>query len=77
MKAEQFIQFANEFARASAKTSNDEIHQAYEDNLLCLARPGDEVVVIRKPWPVGQWGKVISFTEFNPCYFRVEVALQG
>jgi hypothetical protein len=38
---------------------------------------GDEVVVIRKPWPVGQWGKVISFTEFNPCYFRVEVALQG
>ena len=77
MKAEQFIQFANEFARASAKTSNDEIHQAYEDNLHCLARPGDEVVVIRKPWPVGQWGKVISFTEFNPCYFRVEVAFQG
>jgi hypothetical protein len=49
MKAEQFIQFANEFARASAKTSTNEIHQAYEDNLDCLARPGDEVVVIRKP----------------------------
>jgi len=77
MKAEQFIQFANDFARASAKTSSDEIHQAYEDNLDCLARPGDQVMVIRKPWPIGHWGKVISFQEFNPCYFRVEVEIDG
>jgi hypothetical protein len=77
MKAEQFIQFANEFARTNAKTSSDEIHQAYQDNLDCLARPGDQVVVIRKPWPQGQWGKVISFQEFNPCYFRIELELQG
>lgn len=77
MKAEQFIQFANDFAKASAKTSNDEIQHAYEDNLDCLARPGDQVVVIRKPWPIGRWGKVVAFHEFNPCYFRVEVDLEG
>jgi len=77
MKAEQFIAFANDFARASAKTSSDEIQQAYEDNFDFLARPGDQVVVIRKPWPVGRWGTVISFQEFNPCYFRVEVEIEG
>lgn len=76
MKAEQFIEFANDFAKASAKTSNDEIH-AYEDNLDCLARPGTQVVVIKKPWPIGRWGKVIAFQEFNPCYFRVEVEIEG
>jgi len=75
MKAEQFIQFANDFAKASAKTSSMEIQQAYEDNLDCLARPGEQVVVIQKPWPVGRWGKVIAFHEFNPCYFRVEVEI--
>jgi hypothetical protein len=77
MKAEQFIDFANDFAKASAKTSSDEIHQAYEDNLDCLARPGDRVVVIRKPWQIGHWGKVIAFREFKPCYFRVEVEIDG
>ncbi len=77
MKAEQFIEFANDFARASAKTSSAEIQQAYEDNLDCLARPGEQVVVIRKPWPVGRWGTVIAFREFNPCYFRVEVEIEG
>ena len=77
MKAEQFIQSANDFAKASAKTSSDDIRQAFEDNLDCLARPGAQVVVIRKPWPVGRWGTVISFQEFNPCYFRVEVELEG
>ena len=77
MKAEQFIEFANDFAKASAKTSSDEIQQAYEDNLDCLARPGDQVVVIRKPWPIGHWGKVIAFREFSPCYFRVEVEIDG
>lgn len=77
MKAEQFIEFANDFAKASAKTSSDEIQQAYEDNLDCLARPGDQVVVIRKPWPIGHWGKVIAFREFSPCYFRVKVEIDG
>jgi hypothetical protein len=77
MRAEQFIQFANDFASASAKTSSDEIQQAYEDNLDCLARPGDQVVVIKKPWPVGRLGKVISFEEHSPCYFRVEVEMDG
>jgi hypothetical protein len=50
MRAEQFIQLANDFAKASAKTSTDEVQQAYEDNLDCLARPGTQVVVMRKPW---------------------------
>ena len=77
MKAEQFIEFANDFAKASAHTSSIEIQQAYEDNLDCLARPGERVVVIRKPWPIGHWGKVIAFREFNPCYFRVEVEIEG
>ncbi len=77
MKAEQFIQFANDFAKANAKTTSDEIQQAYEDNLDCLARPGTQVVVIRKPWPIGRWGTVIAFREFSPCYFRVEVDLEG
>lgn len=77
MNAEQFIEFANDFAKASAKTSSIEIQQAYEDNLDCLARPGDQVVVIRKPWPIGHLGKVISFHELNPCYFRVEVEIDG
>jgi hypothetical protein len=77
MKAEQFIEFANDFAKASARSSSNEIQQAYEDNLDCLARPGDQVVVIRKPWPIGHWGKVIAFREFNPCYFRVEVEIDG
>jgi len=77
MNADQFIQFANDFAKASAKTSSDAIQQAYEDNLDCLARPGDQVVVIRKPWPIGRWVRVIAFREFNPCYFRVEVELEG
>ena len=77
MKAEQFIQVANDFAKANSHTSNIEIQQAYEDNLDCLARPGDQVVVIRKPWPIGHWGKVIAFREFNPCYFRVEVEIDG
>jgi hypothetical protein len=77
MKAEQFIEFANDFAKANAKTSNLEIQQAYEDNLDCLARPGEQVVVIRKPWPIGRWGKVIAFHEHNPCYFRVEVEIEG
>ena len=49
MNAEQFIEFANNFAKASAKTSSVEIQQAFEDNLDLLARPGDQVVVIRKP----------------------------
>ena len=49
MKAEQFIEFANDFAKASAQTSSDEIQQAFEDNLNYLARPGSQVVVIRKP----------------------------
>jgi len=77
MNADQFIQAANDFAKASAKTSSDEIQQAYEVNVSCLARPGAEVLVIRKPWPMGRWGKVVSFREFNPCYFRVEVELDG
>jgi hypothetical protein len=77
MKAEQFIEFANDFAKASAKTSSIEIQQAYEDNLDCLARPGEQVVVIRKPWPIGRWGTVIAFREHNPCYFRVEVEIEG
>ena len=77
MKAEQFIEFANDFAKASAQTSSDEIQQAFEDNLNYLARPGSQVVVIRKPWPIGHWGKVIAFREFNPCYFRVEVEIEG
>ena len=77
MKAEQFIEFANDFAKASAHTSSIEIQQAYEDNLDCLARPGERVVVIRKPWPIGHWGTVIAFREFNPCYFRVEVEIDG
>jgi hypothetical protein len=77
MKAEQFIEFANDFAKASAQTSSDEIQQAFEDNLNYLARPGSQVVVIRKPWPIGHWGKVIGFREFNPCYFRVEVEIEG
>lgn len=77
MKAEQFIQFANDFAQASAKTSSCQIQQAYEDNLDCLARPGDQVVVIRKPWPIGRWAKVLAFREFSPCYFRAEVELEG
>jgi hypothetical protein len=77
MNAEQFIELANDFAKASAKTSSTEIQQAYEDNLNCLARPGEQVVVIRKPWPIGRWGKVIAFREFNPCYFRVEVEIEG
>ena len=77
MKAEQFIEFANNFAKASAKTSSDEIQQAYQDNLDCLARPGDHVVVIKKPWPIGRRAKVIAFREFNPCYFRVEIEIDG
>ena len=77
MNAEQFIEFANDFAKASAKTSSNEIQQAYEDNLVCLARPGEQVVVIRKPWPIGRWGRVISFSEHKPCYFRVEVEIDG
>jgi hypothetical protein len=77
MNAEQFIELANDFAKASAKTSSTEIQQAYEDNLNCLARPGEQVVVIRKPWPIGRWGKVIAFREHNPCYFRVEVEIEG
>jgi hypothetical protein len=77
MKAEQFIDFANKFALACAKTSSTEIQLAYEDNLDCLARPGDRVVVIRKPWPIGHWGTVIAFQELNPCYFRVEVEIEG
>jgi hypothetical protein len=77
MNAEQFIEFANDFAKASAKTSSIEIQQAYEDNLDCLARPGDQVLVIKKPWPIGKLGKVIAFHEFNPCYFRVEVEIDG
>jgi hypothetical protein len=77
MKAEQFIEFANEFAKASAITSSDEIQQAYVVNLDCLARPCDQVVVIRKPWPIGHLGTVIAFREFSPCYFRVEVEIDG
>ena len=77
MKAEQFIEFANDFAKASAKTSNIEIQQAFEDNLDYLARPGDQVVVIRKPWQIGRWGTVIAFHELSPCYFRVEVDIEG
>ena len=77
MRAEQFIQFANDFASASAKTSSNEIQDAYENNLKCLARPGDHVIVMKKPWPIGRWAKVIAFREFNPCYFRVEVELEG
>ena len=52
MNAEQFIEFANKFAQASAKTSTTEIQQAYEDNMDCLARPGERGLVIRKPWPL-------------------------
>jgi len=77
MKAQQFIEFANDFAKASAKTASDEIQQTYQDNLDYLARPGDQVVVIRKPWPIGHWGMVIAFREYNPCYFRVEVEVGG
>ena len=77
MNAEQFIEFANNFAKASAKTSGTDIQLAYEDNLDCLARPGDRVVVIRKPWPIGRWGTVIAFQELSPCYFRVEVEMDG
>ncbi len=77
MNADQFIESANNFAKASAKTSNAEIQQAYENNLDCLARPGQQVVVIGKPWPIGRWGKVIAFHEFSPCYFRVEVEIDG
>ena len=33
MNADQFIQAANDFAKASAKTSSDEIQQAYEVNV--------------------------------------------
>jgi hypothetical protein len=47
MKAEQFVEFANDFAKANAKTSSVKIQQAYEDNLDYLARPGEQVVVIR------------------------------
>jgi len=77
MNAEQFIESANNFAKSSAKTSSTEIQQAYENNIDCLARPGHQVVVIRKPWPIGHWGTVIAFREFNPCYFRVEVEIDG
>jgi len=77
MKAEQFIEIANDFAKASAKTASAEIQQAYQDNLDFLARPGTQVVVIRKPWPIGHWGTVIAFREFSPCYFRIEVAIDG
>jgi hypothetical protein len=77
MKAEKFIEIANEFAKSSARTSSTEIQHAYEDNLDCLARPGTQVVVIQKPWPIGRWGTVIAFREFDPCYFRVEVELEG
>jgi hypothetical protein len=77
MNAEQFIEFANKFAQASAKTSSTEVQQAYEETMDCLARPGERVLVIRKPWPMGQWGKVIAFHELNPCYFRVEVDIEG
>jgi hypothetical protein len=77
MNAEQFIEFANNFAKASAKTSTVQIQQAFEDNLDCLARPGDRVVVIRKPWHIGRWGTVIAFHELDPCYFRVEVDIEG
>ena len=77
MNADQFIEFANDFAKASAKTSSTEIQLAYEDSLDCLARPGERVVVIRKPWPIGRWGTVIAFRECDPCYFRVEVELEG
>jgi len=77
MNAEQFIEFANNFAKASAKTSTVQIQQAFEDNLDCLARPGDQVVVIRKPWHIGRWGTVIAFHELDPCYFRVEVDIEG
>jgi hypothetical protein len=59
----------NKLAQASAKTSSTQIQLAYEDNLNCLARPGDRVVVIRKPWPIGRWDTVIAFRELNPCYF--------
>ena len=77
MNAEQFIEFANNFAKASAKTSTVQIQQAFEENLDCLARPGDRVVVIRKPWHIGRWGTVIAFHELDPCYFRVEVDIEG
>ncbi len=77
MNAEQFIEFANNFAKASEKTSGVDIQLAYEDILDCLARPGDQVVVIQKPWHIGRWGTVIAFRELSPCYFRVEVEIEG
>ena len=67
MKAEQFIEFANDFAKASAKTSSAEIQQAYVDNLDCLARPGDQVVVIKKPWPTAAGAKSLHFANSIPA----------
>lgn len=77
MNAEQFIGFANDFAKASVRTSGTEIQQAYEDNLDYLARPGTQVIVTKKPWPIGRRARVIAFREFDPCYFRVEVEIDG
>jgi hypothetical protein len=66
-----------DMASAVIKAVSDNPMEFANDNLNYLARPGDQVVVIRKPWPIGHWGKVVAFREFNPCYFRIELELQG
>jgi hypothetical protein len=69
MKVEQFI----EQVTANALVEHTRHREAYEDTFDYLARPGRTVIVLKKPWPVGQTGRVFEFSEPSDGYFRVGV----
>ena len=69
MKVEQFI----EQVTANALVEHTRHREAYEDTFDYLARPGRTVIVLKKPWPVGQTGRVFEFSEPTDGYFRVGV----
>jgi hypothetical protein len=69
MRVQQFI----EQVTAEALAQHTRHREAYEDTFDYLARPGRTVIVIKKPWPVGQTGKVFDFSEPTDGYFRVGV----
>jgi hypothetical protein len=73
MKVEQFI----EQVTATAMVQHTRHREAYEDTFDYLARPGRTVIVLKKPWPVGQTGRVFDFSEPTDGYFRVGVDFGG
>ena len=52
--------------QAHARAVITKHREVLEDAAQLVAAPGSEVVVIRKPWPVGRWGTVWSVFRRGP-----------